>query len=166
MSHLPNPPDFPIEINITGFQNTLAYGFAQRFNIRGAGITVIDKKIAMQFGNLRVADAQAPASCGIDQFPGFRSVGIGPTRIFKRAAARARFNRLARPALVGNLVHLRCDGVGIGWNSTENRRRVDNRIRVVVCAVAEIKCVRRQFAFFAVQIKGFNRTSTSAVSRP
>ena len=75
MSHLPNPPDFPIEINITGFQNTLAHGFAQRFNIRGAGITVIDKKIAMQFGNLRVADAQAPHPAASISFQAFGPSG-------------------------------------------------------------------------------------------
>ena len=114
MSHLPDPPDFPIEINFTGFQHALAHGFAQRLNVGGAGVAVINEEIAMQFGNLRLADTQAPTSRSIDKFPGLRPVRAGPARIFERAAARARFDRLAGAALVGNLVHLRRDSAGVG----------------------------------------------------
>ena len=71
MSHLPDPPNFPIEINFTGFQHALAHGFAQRLYVGSVGVAVINEEIAMQFRKLKFADTQAPTSGSIDKFQAF-----------------------------------------------------------------------------------------------
>src|SRR5215212_5265246 len=52
------------------FFHPRANGFAKRFDIVAGSTAGVDQEIAVYFRNLRAAQPQTPATCGVDQLPG------------------------------------------------------------------------------------------------
>ena len=112
----PNPLNFPFQLDAGMRLDALAHGFAQRFDIGGAGAVEIDQEIAVQLGDLRLADFQPAAAGLVHQFP-----GADAGRVLEGGAAGA-IARLARLALALDLGHLGGDRVRIAGAALEHAR--------------------------------------------
>src|SRR3974390_45492 len=98
-----NPLNFPFQIHAGGFLHTRAHGFAQALNVGGRSAVEADQEIAVQFGYLRTADAQAAAASLVHQFPGAQAGRIFEGRTASAVAWLARFAlRLDRGHLSGD----------------------------------------------------------------
>src|ERR1700733_15122841 len=129
----PDPLDFPGKLDAGIVFYPLAHGFAQRLDFGRRGVAEIDQEIAMQLGDLRTADAQAPATSGINQLPGLMAGWVLEGR-----TAGAAFHRLSRLAAFRDLVHLGGDGIGIAWPAGEQRLGKNHVVGNTAMAIGEI----------------------------
>ena len=109
-----DPLDLPFELDAGLRLDARAHGLAQRLDVGGGGAAEIDQEIAVQLGDLRVADHEAAAAGGVDQLPGLLA-----GRVLEGRAAGAALDRLRRLARLGDLVHLGADGGAVAGLALE-----------------------------------------------
>src|SRR5208337_3477951 len=127
----PYPLDFPIKFDATMLLDALAHNFAQIFDLGGGGAAPIDEKIAVQLGCLGVAQPQTTASGGVNKLP-----CLVTGRIFESRAPGAAFYWLRRLARLGDLVHLRGDGLRITGHSLKECFGEDDLLGEPAMAIA------------------------------
>src|SRR5262245_4436484 len=81
--------DLPFELDPALCLHPRAHRLAKPFEVRAAGVPLVDEKIAVHLRHLGVADAQSPAPRLIDQLPGLAS-----RRVLEGRTAGAALDRL------------------------------------------------------------------------
>ena len=110
-----------------------AHFLAEALDVGSAGVAAIDQEVAVQLGDLRVADHEAAAAGGIDQLP-----GLVPRRVLEGRAAGAALHRLRGLALAGDLVHLGGDRRGVAGRALKQRRGEDHVLGHAAMPIGEM----------------------------
>src|SRR5262245_47468268 len=95
------PLDLPFQLDAGILAHALSHGLAEGLDVGSGGVATVDQEIAVQLGDLRVADHEATAAGGVDELPGLLA-----RRVLEGGAAGAAPDRLRRLTRLGDLVHL------------------------------------------------------------
>src|ERR1700730_7455513 len=128
----PHAQNFPFQGDPACLLDPGSDKLAQAFKIRSARLPAIDEKIAMQFGDLRIANREATAAGLVNQFP-----RLVPRRVFKSRAAGAGIYGLSGGSRARDLHHLRQDPLAVAKGARKNRLRENHILRDGTMAIGK-----------------------------